>query len=314
MLQYIEKRLLQAIPAVFGISIIVFLLLHASGDPAMVAMDTGSTKEEIAAYRKAWGLDQPLHVQYLSFVWRAAKGDFGMSMAYGRPAGEVVWNRLPNTIQLALLSVLISLAVGVPAGIIAALKRNTIFDYALMLIVAFGQSVAQFWLGLMLILFFSVKLNLLPTSGMGSGASWIKHIILPALTLSPWLMTLSARLVRSGMLEVMRQDYIRTAYAKGLSEKIVLTRHALRNALIPLLTMTGLGLGYMMGGAIIVEIIFAWPGMGQLAYSSVLRRDYNVVLCICMLVASAFVVINLVVDIIIGTIDPRYRAKIKGGS
>ena len=269
-----------------------------------------ATAEQVALFHEAYGLDKPLHVQYGLFLWHAIQGDFGTSIAQNRPALETVLDYLPNTLKLLVVAMILAIIVGIPAGVVAGMKRNSIFDYTVMGGAVLGQSVAQFWLGLMLILVFAVKLGWLPTSGTGSGAGLVvqlKHIILPALTLTPWLLTLMARLTRSGMLEVMRQDYIRTAYAKGLSQRLVLIRHALRNALIPVVTMAGLSLAYKLGGAIIVEIVFAWPGIGFLAYRSVLNRDYPVILCIVTIVAAAFILINILVDISLAYIDPRIR-------
>jgi peptide/nickel transport system permease protein len=304
---YAIKRLLQGIPAIVGITIVVFLLLHASGDPAYMMLGQDATTEQVALFRQAYGLDKPIYVQYWVFISRVLQGDFGTSIAQCRPALEVVLYYLPKTLMLTIVCTLISLIIAIPIGVIAGVKRNSIFDYLLMGGAVLGQCMAQFWLGLMLMFVFAVKLCWLPTSGIGSGIGMVKHIILPVLTLSPWFIALVARLVRSGMLEVMSQDYIRTAYAKGLSQRLVLSRHALKNAVIPVIVMIGLQLGYLLGGAIIVEIVFAWPGIGFLAYRSVIVRDYPVVLCIVTIVASAFVVINTLVDIVLAYIDPRIR-------
>lgn len=307
MVAFVIRRLLQAIPAIVGVTLVVFLLIHATGDPALIFLGHDATPERIALFNKAYGLDKPLYVQYGLFLFHVIQGDFGTSIIQGRPVIEVILNYLPRTVILALVSTTIGLLVGMTAGIIAGWKRNSIFDYLLMLGSVLGQSAAQFWLGLMLMLVFAVKLGWLPTSGTGSGLVSIKYLILPVLTLTPWFLALTARLVRSGMLEVMRQDYIRTAYAKGLSQWLVITRHAFRNALIPLVTMTGLNLAVLVGGAVIVEILFAWPGIGFLAYMSVLHRDYPVVLGVVTMVAVVFITVNILVDIILAYIDPRIR-------
>jgi ABC-type dipeptide/oligopeptide/nickel transport system permease component len=290
-----------------GVTIVVFLLLHASGDPAQMMLGQHATLEQITLFRQAYGLDKPLYVQYGLFVIQALQGDFGTSIAQNRPALETVLHYLPNTLLLTIVSTLIALVVAVPAGVIAGIKRNSIFDYLLMVGAVLGQSIPQFWLGLMLMLVFSVKLHWLPTSGVGSGMASVKHLILPALTLTPWFLALTARLIRSGMLEVMSQDYIRTAYAKGLTQGLVISRHAFKSAMIPLVVVIGLHLAYLIGGAIIVEIVFAWPGIGFLAYRSVLMRDYPVVLTIVTMVAGSFVVINILADIALAYIDPRIR-------
>ena len=307
MATFILRRLLLSIPAIVGVVTVIFFLMHASGDPVNFLVSPDSSLEHRAAVRQSYGLDRPLYVQYGLFLNKAVRGDFGESFRYGVPATEVVLERLPASIMLTLASVLVSMAVGLPAGVIAAAKRGSILDNLVMLGAVFGQSIAQFWLALLLIIVFAVKLHWLPTSGMGEGIMTLKHLVLPALTLSPWLTTLVARMARSGMLEVLRQDYIRTAYAKGLSRRLIFTRHALRNALIPIITMAGLTLAWNLGGAVVVEVVFAWPGIGQLTYNSILRSDYNIVLCVVTLIAGTFVFVNLVVDIIAGYIDPRIR-------
>lgn len=285
--------------------------MHASGDPIHFLVAPEATEEELEEVRVAYGLDKPLYVQYGMFLSRMITGDFGKSLGFAKPAGPLVLERLPATLKLTLAALSISLLLGIPAGIIAAVKRGTIIDNLVMIGSVFGQAFPEFWLGLLLILVFGVWLGWLPISGTGSGLISVKHVILPALTLSSWLMALVARLTRSGMLEVLRQDYIRTAYAKGLSRQIILTRHALRNALIPVISMTGLSLAYYTGGALIVEIVFGWPGVGQLVYTSILKRDYNVVLTVVTVVAIAFVLINLLVDIIIAYVDPRIKLRSK---
>jgi len=311
-MEYAIKRLLQGIPAILGVTFVVFFLLHSTGDPAQIMLGTYATEEQIALFHQAYGLDKPLLHQYGLFVLNAIQGNFGVSIAQNRPAIEVVLTYLPNTLLLAIVSTLIALVVAIPCGVIAGVRRNSVFDYLLMGGAVLSQSVAQFWLGLMLILVFAVQLHWLPSSGTGEGIDRLKHMILPALTLVPWLLAVTARLTRSGMLEVMRQDYIRTAHAKGLTQFVVLRRHALRNALIPVITMIALNLAYLVGGAIITEIVFAWPGIGFLAYRSVLTRDYPVVLAIVTIVAAAFIIMNILTDIVISYLDPRIR--IKGGN
>jgi ABC-type dipeptide/oligopeptide/nickel transport system permease component len=228
----------------------------------------------------------------------------GQSFAYRRPALEVVLERLPATLELSAAALLIALTIAIPAGIISAVKRNSVFDHLSMGMVLLGQSVPTFWLGMLMILVFAVGLHVLPVSGRGSFA----QLVLPSVTLAMWLLALVARLTRSGMLEVLSQDYIRTARAKGLAEVAVTTRHALRNALVPIVTVVGLQVGGLLGGAVMTEAVFAWPGVGTLVLESILKRDYPVVLAALIMVATAFVLINLLVDLLYGYLDPRARA------
>jgi peptide/nickel transport system permease protein len=310
MARAIVVRLVQAVPALVGVTLVVFLLLHASGDPAQVLLPQGASPAELEAFRAAYGLDQPLPVQYGRFLLNAAHGDLGTSFAYHEPTLSVLLRRLPATVDLALAAVVLAAVVALPAGILAALHRNSPLDQAVMLASALGQSVASFWLGLMLILLFAVQWGLLPASGTGSPA----HLVLPAFTLSTFLIALLARLVRSAMLEVLGRDYLRTARAKGLSERAVVLRHALRNALIPIVTVVGVSLSNLMGGAVITETVFAWPGIGTLMYDSVIRRDYPMVLTVVFFVAVVFVVVNLLVDLLYTVIDPRIRLGGEGGT
>jgi ABC-type dipeptide/oligopeptide/nickel transport system permease component len=262
-----------------------------------------ATEQDKAALRQAYGLDQPMLVQFGTFVGRAVRGDFGQSFFKGKPALDLVLERLPSSLQLAVASTVLSIVIGIPLGIIAAVKRGTAVDQLVMLLALVGQSVASFWLALMLILVFSVQLRWLPVSGYAG----LQYMILPAVALSLWLLALLARLTRSGMLEVLDEDYIRTAQAKGLARVAVLADHALRNTLIPLITITGLSLGWQLGGAIVVESVFAWPGLGTLLLESVLRRDYPVVLAGITVLAIVFILLNLVVDLLYGYVDPRIR-------
>jgi len=296
-------RVLQSIPALVGVTLVVFLLLHASGDPADLMLPPEATDADRQAFRHDHGLDRPLHVQYALFVWHAVRGDLGRSFTYGDPALDVLLRRVPATVELALASTALALLVGVPCGVIAASRRNSIFDYLVMLGASLGQSIAGFWLGLVLIMLLSVQLDIFPASGRGT----LLQLVLPALTLSTWLMALLARLTRSSMLEVLRSDYITTAYAKGLATRAVVLRHALKNALIPIVTVLGVSLSYQMGGAVVVETVFNWPGLGTLTFDSVLRRDYPVVLVTVLFVGLVFVAVNLLIDILYSLVDPRIR-------
>jgi peptide/nickel transport system permease protein len=297
------SRLLQAVPALLGVTVIAFALLYLTGDPTQALLPPETPEATREAYRRAHGLDQPLPVQYAHYLFRLVQGDFGRSFAYNRPALQVVLERLPATIELSAVALLIALSLAIPAGIISAVKRNSIFDRLAMLLVLLGQSVPTFWLGMILILVFAVQFHLLPVSGRGSPA----QLLLPSVTLAMWLLALMARLTRSGMLEVLSQDYIRTGRAKGLSEWAVTTRHALRNTLVPIITVLGLQIGGLLGGAVMTETVFAWPGVGTLVLESILKRDYPVVLAALIMVASGFVLINLVVDLLYAYLDPRVR-------
>lgn len=309
MAAFLIRRLLQAVPALIGVTLLVFLMLRASGDPTYYMLPIDATEADREAFRHAQGLDRPLYVQYGVFLGKALQGDLGRSLAYGAPALDVLLRRLPATIELALAATALALVIGIPSGIIAAFRQNSPFDYLVMVGATFGQSIAGFWLGLMLIMIVSVQLGLLPASGRGT----LPHLLLPAFTLSTWLTALMARMTRSAMLEVLRRDYIRTAYAKGLQTRVVLVRHALKNALIPIVTLLGVSFSNQLGGAVVVETVFSWPGVGTLMYDSVIRRDYPVVLATVLFVGLVFVIVNLLVDLCYGLIDPRIRLDSLGG-
>jgi len=299
----IARRLLQAGAALLGVLLVVFLCLRATGDPVEMLVPPEATEVDKAKIRQAYGLDQPALYQFGGFVWRAARGDFGRSLFSDRPALGLVFERLPASLELAVASTLIAIVIGVPLGIVAAVRRATVIDQLVIGVALLGQSVASFWLALMLILTFAVALPWLPVSGRAGWAS----LLLPAVALSFWLLALLARLTRSEMLEVLEQDYIRTARAKGVGTGALLCRHALRNALIPLVTVTGVSLGWQLGGAVVIETVFAWPGLGTMLLEAVLRRDYPVVLAGVAVLSTAFVTINLVVDLLYVSIDPRIR-------
>ena len=299
----VARRLLQAAAAMLAVLLVVFVCLLASGDPVEMLVPPEATERDKTRLRQAYGLDRPILHQFGAFVWRAARGDFGRSFFSDRPALALVTERLPASLELALLSTVIAVAAGVPLGVLAAVKRATIVDQLVIGVALLGQSVASFWLALILILFFAVTLQWLPVSGRTGFAS----LILPAVALSFWLLALLARLTRSEMLGVLDQDYIRTARAKGMGTAAILFRHALRNALIPLVTVTGVSLGWQLGGAVVIETVFAWPGLGTTLLEAVLRRDYPVVLAGVAVLSAAFVTINLVVDLLYTCIDPRVR-------
>ena len=297
------RCLLQAAAAMFVVLLVVFVCLLATGDPVEMLVPPEATEGDKARIRQAYGLDRPILYQFGAFVGRAARGDFGRSFFSDRPALTLVAERLPASIELAVASTVIAVVVGVPLGILAAVKRATLVDQLVIGVALLGQSVASFWLALILILFFAVTLHWLPVSGREGWAS----LALPAVALSFWLLALLARLTRSEMLGVLDQDYIRTARAKGIGTAAILFRHALRNALIPLVTVTGVSLGWQLGGAVVIETVFAWPGLGTTLLEAVLRRDYPVVLAGVAVLSAAFVTINLAVDLLYAFIDPRIR-------
>jgi peptide/nickel transport system permease protein len=303
--RYIARRLLQSLLVLVGVSTVVFFLLSLSGDPAALMLPPGATQEDLDRLRQSMGLDRPLPERYAAFMLDALRGDFGESIAVGTPAREIVLSRMPATIELATAALLFALVVAFPAGILAALRRNSWVDTLSMSVALLGQSVPVFWLGLMLILLFSVNLRWLPTGGRGG----LDNLILPMITLGLFSMARTARLVRSGMIEVMGQDFIRTARAKGLREGAIVRRHALRSMLIPIITVIGLDLATLLGGAVITETIFSWPGIGRLVVDSIRSRDYPVVQAAVFVVATLYVVINLLVDIAYAYLSPTVRIR-----
>lgn len=304
MATYIRRRLLQSVIVVFGVSVLVFFLLRlAPGDPVLMLLAESAGPEQIAEARAKWGLDKPIYVQYGVFLSRAVRGDLGNSLFFQQPALEVLMERMPATLQLSAVALFFSLSIAIPVGLLSALKRDTIWDYLGTNLAMLGQALPPYWLGIMLILIFSVALGWFPTSGRGT---W-KHLVLPAITLGSVLMALITRLVRSGMLDVLSEDYVRTARAKGLPERTVIIRHALRNILIPLVTVIGLQLGALFGGAVITESIFAWPGVGRLALQAISARDYPLVQASVLVISVVYVFLNLAVDLIYVYLDPRIR-------
>jgi peptide/nickel transport system permease protein len=303
MRSYLLRRLWQAVLVLFGVSVVVFLILHLTGDPAALLLPPDATAEDVTRFRKAMGFDDPVAVQYVRFLKGALRGDFGESLRHGEPAMHLVLERLPATYELAGAGLLLALCLAIPAGIISAVKRNTPIDYISTVVALMGQAMPTFWLGIMLILVFSVRLSWLPSSGRGD----FQHLILPAVTLGLFTTARITRLTRSGMLEVLGQDYIRTARAKGVSEQPVVWKHALKNAAIPIVTIVGIELGTLLGGSVITEIIFAWPGVGRLSVQAIFNRDYPVVQAAVFILASTFVFLNFLVDIAYTWLDPRIR-------
>ena len=302
MRQYIIRKLLIAIPTMVGISAIVFFAMaFAPGDPAELSLGDQATPGMVAQLREEWGLNKPLVLQYLNFLKNSLRGDFGRSFRTGRPVVEEIFSRFPATAQLAVGALMVSIFIGIPVGIISAVKRYSIMDNLSMLVALLGVSMPVFWTGIILILFFAHYLNLFPTSGYGT----LKHLILPSVTLGMASSAVIARMTRSSMLEVLSQDYIRTAKAKGLREILIITKHALKNALIPVITVVGIHVGVLLGGAVVVETVFAWPGVGRLMVTSILARDYALVRAATLLIAAVFVTVNLIVDMLYGFLNPR---------
>ena len=301
MLRYILSRLVQLMITLFVVSLLVFFMVRLKGDPISVMAPPTFNEEQIARMRAAWGFDQPIVDQYLIFISKAITGDFGQSIQARRPAMELVMERLGNTYYLAGVAALVGLLVAIPLGILSALARNTPIDLVLTFLASLGTAMPSFWLGLMLMLLFSVNLRLLPAFGALEAAS----IIMPAATLGVGMAARLSRLTRSAMLEVLGEDYIRTARSKGLNPNTVVMRHALRNALIPVITVFGLQLGWLLGGSVIVESVFSWPGLGRLMIESINVRDITVVQAGLFWFALSFALINLAVDIAYTLLDPR---------
>lgn len=332
MTTYILRRVVALIPVLLGISIIVFLLLRLTpGDPATVMLGERATPEKVAALRAQLGLDRPIYVQYAEYMGRLLHGDLGRSIVSNDPVADELANRFPATAELVVFAMFWGLLIGIPTGVISALKRNSFVDLASMVLALVGVSMPIFWLGLMAIYLFAVWLHLLPPSGQidltipfqrstnfylidavqsgnwPAALSVLRHLLLPSLVLSTVTIPILARLTRSAMLEVLGQDYIRTARAKGLRARVVVMRHALRNALLPVVTVIGLQVGSLLGGAILTETIFAWPGMGLWMYQAILNRDYPIVQAGVLVAALIFVLINLLVDLSYSLLDPRIQ-------
>jgi len=296
---------MQNIIVVIGVLLIAFTLVRLSGDPISVLLPPEASFEDIQRLRAQLGFDRPIYVQFYIFLSSAIQGDLGYSFLYHRPALTVVLSRVPATLQLTTLSICISLVIALPLGVIAALRRDSWVDRFCMSLSLFGQSMPTFWFGIVLILIFSILLGWFPAFGRGS----IRHLILPSVTLGFYNAAITTRLLRSSLLEVLNKDYIRTAYAKGLAFRIVLFRHAIKNASLPVITMLGLQFGHLMGGAIVTETVFAYPGLGNLAISSIYMRDFPVVQAFVVVIALIIASVNLLVDILYAILDPRIKYK-----
>ena len=303
MLRFLGFRLLRAAVTIVLVVSFAFIVLRLSGDPAQIIMGADAPPEAVAAFRQAWGLEEPLYVQYLRYFGAILRGDLGRSMRDGREAITLVAERIPATLALTVPALLIKLCIGIPAGITAALHRNSLIDRAVMVLAVAGFTVPSFVLGLLLVLVFAVQLGWLPSGGQDS---W-RHAILPIVTMGVGGAAVLARFTRSAMLEVLGQPYIRTASAKGVPWRSVVWGHALPNAAIPTVTIIGFMVGSLIAGAVVVESVFSWPGVGRLLVVAVANRDLAVVQCILLLVAATMVTANLVVDLMYGLLDPRLR-------
>lgn len=304
MLKIIATRIIEALIALLLMSVVIFLLSRLTGDPIALLLGDGATEADKAALTSQLGLDQPLPVQYFHFVADAVQGDFGRSVTAGKqPAIDLVLQRLPASLSLAGVALVFTLIIGILFGVFAAIRRNSAVDVFARLIALIGQSVPSFWLGIVLMYIFAVQLRWLPTSGYGE---W-QHYILPAATLGLFTFAAVTRLVRTSMLEALGSEYIKLARVKGLSETVVIWKHALANSLIPVITFMGTFFAVMITGAVIVETVFSWPGIGRLAYESILARDFPVVQTVVLVITALFIVANLLVDVLYVIVDPRMR-------
>lgn len=338
MIKYTLKRILMLVPVLIGVSVIVFLIMRVfSPDPAPIVLGQHATIEASDKWREANGLNDPIHIQYFNFIKGAVTGDLGTSYYTKTPVIKEIMSRFPATIELAIAAIILASLIGILVGIISSVKKNSIFDHSGMLLALVGVSMPIFWLGILLIILFSGTLHLLPSGGRidpllqpagGTGFYLIdtltsgniegfidalRHLILPALALGMYSMAIIARMTRSSMLETLNQDYIRTARAKGVKESRVIFHHGLRNAMIPVTTVIGLQLGSLLGGAVLTETVFSWPGIGSYTVQCILKSDFPVVQGVVLLIACIFVLINLVVDIIYAFLDPRIKFSKKEG-
>lgn len=304
MIAYLLRRVLLMIPTLFVAVTLVFVVFRlVPGDPAQLAAGESAPRSVVETIRQDMGLDEPLYVQYGTYLADLARGDFGVSRVYQQGAMEQLLARLPATILLASTAMLIATVVGISSGIISAIRPSSWIDYVSMFAAVGGVSLPSFWLGLMLIIVFSVRFDIFPVAGFDGPMS----LVLPAVTLAAHQTAVLARITRSSMLGVLAQDYIRTAHAKGLRERLVVLRHGLRNALIPTITIAGMQLGYLLGGSLVVETVFAWPGLGRLMIDSIQLRDYTMIQAIVLFFAVMMLVVNLIVDVLYGVIDPRVK-------
>ncbi|MCK0173484.1 ABC transporter permease [Mycolicibacterium sp. F2034L] len=311
-LRFLARRVAYSLVVLVGVLIVVFALVQlVPGDPVRIALGTRYTPEAYEALRSASGLDRPLIVQFFSYLGNALTGDLGVSFRNGDPVTATLLDRLPATISLGLVGIVIALLIAVPAGIWSALREGRISDTIVRVCSQFGVSVPDFWMGILFIALFSTTLGWLPTSGyrplFDDPAGWLRHIVLPGLTVGLVAAAIMTRYIRSAVLEVASMGYVRTARSKGLSPRVVTLRHTVRNALIPVLTITGIQLATILGGVIVVEVVFAWPGLGRLVFNAVAARDYPLIQGAVLLMAALFLLINLIVDVLYAVVDPRIR-------
>jgi len=320
---FIARRLLQSIVVIFGVTLISFVALQIGGDPTYLFVSERATEEEIAMVREALGFDRPLHVQYLTYLANVVQGEFGNSLSYRQPAMEIVLGALPATIELTIFAMTFAIALAIPLGVFAALYRGTPVDGGIMTVAMFGQSVPGFWLGIMMILFFGLSLGWFPISGhvpflmpllegdfataFANLPSTLYYLVMPGIAVSFYSLSRNARLVRSSMLEVLGQDYVRTARSKGLNERTVVVHHALRNAWLPVVTMIGLEFGFLLGGVVVIETVFSYPGIGRLVFNAINQRDIPVVQAAVIVLSVVFIALNLIVDLVYARIDPRVK-------
>ncbi len=304
MTTYIMKRVLSIIPTMLGVAVLVFLMVHMiPGDPARAIGGLEADAAQLEAIRQDLGLHEPLHIQFFDFVTGALRGDFGRSFSTGVPVTQEIFSRMPHTFKLALAGISLSVVIGLTAGVVAAQHHQRPLDNIVMVAAMFGVSMPSFWFGLMLIVIFAVTLGWFPTSGSGSPS----HLVLPAMALGIRAAAILARLTRSSMLDVMKSDFVRTARGKGLSESVITLKHVLRNSLIPVVTIVGLQFGALLAGTVIIEQVFAWPGIGRLLIRSLMARDFPMVQGTILYIALAFVLVNLVVDLFYSVLDPRIQ-------
>jgi peptide/nickel transport system permease protein len=303
MLKFLLGRTLLAIPTLLGASLVVFALVHLTGDPALLMLPPQTPPDQVEAFRERLGFSDPLAVQYWRFISGALRGDLGESFRFREPSLQLVVERLPATLELALYSVVLATLVGIPLGVVSAAAKGSWLDTLIRSLFFLGQGVPPFFLGLLLMVVFSVQLGMLPSSGRGT----LEQLIMPVVTLAVFLVASVARLTRGGMIQILQSDFIRTARAKGLPPGRVLFKHAVRNTLIPVVTMIGLQLGHLLGGAVVTETIFAWPGVGRLVVGAIHNRDFPIVQAALLVIVTLFVLVNLLVDLTYGLLDPRIR-------
>jgi ABC-type dipeptide/oligopeptide/nickel transport system permease component len=303
MRQFILRRILYSLVTLLILSLTIFVVVRLTGDPAALMAEPGARPEDLARVRAQWGLDRSWPVQYLSFLKNIVQGELGKSFNYRMPVSELYFERLPNSLQLALAATLVSILVGVPAGIVSAVRVNSWWDNVGKVVAIMGLAIPNFWLGLVFILVFAVWLGWLPTSGKGD---W-QHLLMPAISLGWYFAASLLRLTRSSMLEVLRSEYVKLARLKGLPEYVVVAMHAFKNALVPVFTLAGINLVIMVNAAVVIEVIFAWPGIGRLLYEGTFQRDFPLVQGVVVMIGIMFIIVNLIVDILYAYIDPRIR-------